>query len=325
MSCNILVRHPEPRYPVQSTPLPSLSIDPLPIKQVSQMTTQPPPSALPSTTTQRDFTVQTHTHPSNEKVKAARRYRLRLQTRLRRLIVPELPNKPVVQALESPLDTSAIDQPVVKPKNRYTHSKPAPYGPQASGDQPLGVDSQAFALAEEIAERDVPAQGSLAQPNADPPSTSMMSTAVLLGGTVAAIGLVCILGLWAARTNQVSPKNQQQAAPPNNQASTPKASAEARKRDQQRKLDLNDISAALEVYKRQVGTYPAGNDISVVYALQYTSPPYISYVNYDPLSDDNTKIKYSYSSDGSSFTIAARLEDSTDEESQNGYYIVRSK
>jgi hypothetical protein len=239
--------------------------------------------------------------------------------------VPELPTRPYMGALESPLESTAIEQPTTAPKIKDSHPLPPSEKLQSSVSQPLGQDSQAWALAEAIAESDTLAQANPGQPTNKPTAQNKANPIVLLGATVATMAMVGVLGLWAARTNRTAPKPTQQAIPTNNETTSPKVAVEARKRDAQRKTDLNALSAALEVYKRQEGVYPTGNDISVIYPLQYTTPPFISYVNYDPLSDDDTKIKYSYTSDGSSFTIAARLEDSTDTDNQNGYYIVRSK
>ena len=254
------------------------------------------------------------------------RYRHRLKARLHRLVVPELPSKLETTEINSPLSDSAL------PQHTSTELLPNQPRPQVATHVDASTnrkpkESKAFVLAEAIAENDKTLHDTPKQAVPGQGVSRKSSSVLLLGGTVVAIMLVILLGLWATRNSQqgaASPRATQQSTKP----ITPppaKITAEALKRDAQRKTDLSNLATALEVYKRQQGTYPIGNDISVVYPLQYTTPPYISYINYDPSSDNNTKIKYSYTSDGSSFTIAARLEDPSDPDSQSGYYIVKSK
>lgn len=283
------------------------------------------------------------------------RFRHRLKARLRRMVVPELPSALSEQELESPLNEPALMQTTTAEDAGI--AKQLATTSSIAAEQQASRETEAFALAETIAEQDtVPtqplephtdAQETIAAtaPEADTAASDttpeqLVSSEVttttdppidekqpknkqllVLVSTVASTLLVLGIGLWIVSANK--PTAKPIAAPVSNDS--PKASAEALKRDQTRKDDLSTISAALEVYKQQNGTYPAGDDIKVVYPLQYTTPPYIAIINYDPSSTADTKIKYAYQSDGKTFAIAAKLEDPTDKEAQNGYYIVRSK
>lgn len=271
---------------------------------------------------------------------------------------PEL-KSPIEQPnLDSELSQAALlsklDRPEL-PQQELVEKPPTPV-PFTQEEVEASKHTMAYELAEEIAERDVdqtsPADSASSaavnqnqaekapEPQVKPPmardeqaaKTDSASKkpkgkqATLLIGTILCLALVAAIGVWMLsrqNRNQVVPAatnaNQPQVPGP------PEASPEATARDQKRKDDLNTISAALEVYKQQQGTYPAGDDIKVIYPLQYTTPPYITIINYDPSSTPETKIKYAYKSDGSTFTIAAKLEDSADPDAQDGYYIVRSK
>ncbi len=262
---------------------------------------------------------------------------------MRQLVVPELPGSLSQPALDSPLHEATLPQPNHTSTQALParHSTPYPIVSKPAQGSPASAEdrsSQAFRLAETIAETDTGPSASEAvrAPSAPLTATPAEPTAasnapkipqkLLLGGTLIAIVLVFMIGVWAAGRN--TPVKTPQSTPQSTNSNSTKPSEvtpEATQRDQQRKADLTSLATALEVYKRAVGTYPAGSDISVVYALQYTTPPYISYINYDPSSSAETKIKYSYNSDGSSFTLAARLEDPADSDSQNGYYVVKSQ
>ncbi len=262
---------------------------------------------------------------------------------MRRLVVPELPSSLNQSALDSPLSETALPKshnsaPHTTPPRHATPYPTAPVATQAPNANEEDRSSQAFRLAEAIAETDIgadpvkappePGETAVVAPDNQPtPHASPKShQKLLLGGTMLAIVLIFMIGIWAAQRN--APVSNPKPAPQSSNPSSTKPSEvtpEATQRDTQRKTDLTTLATALEVYKREKGTYPAGSDISVVYGLQYTTPPYISYINYDPSSDAQTKIKYSYTSDGSSFTLAARLEDPADPDSQNGYYIVKSQ
>lgn len=95
-------------------------------------------------------------------------------------------------------------------------------------------------------------------------------------------------------------------------------------RDNQRKKDLREIADGLAKYFNDKGGYPAGADIRSLYPLQYSSPIYISYINYDPSSTDLEKIKYDYVSNGRTYILKAKLEDINDKDAQNGYFVITS-
>ncbi len=271
---------------------------------------------------------------------------------------PELKSPIEQPGLESGLKQAALLSKLDHPELSEQDSTQEPLAPAPFTQEEVEASkhTMAYELAEEIAERDTgqtspaeSASGTTISPgqaekktesevstaeakaeqaaNTDPdPKKPKGKQATLLIGTVLCLALVAAIGIWMLsrqNSNQVVPAatntNQPQVPGP------PEASPEATTRDQKRKDDLNTISAALEVYKQQQGTYPAGDDIKVIYPLQYTTPPYITIINYDPSSTPETKIKYAYKSDGSTFTIAAKLEDSADPDTQDGYYIVRSK
>ncbi len=256
---------------------------------------------------------------------------------------PELSQPMAAKLNDTPPDRAAIGSLPVEPKlaNKIA-DETLPTTPPGSAEIEASRHTKAYQLAEEIAENDMlptvltnrqlantQNRATHSDTKVDPanePKKSKGKQVALLAGTVLCLALVAGIGAWMlARQNAnrvvpaVTKTNQPQVPGP------PKASSEAISRDQKRKDDLNTISAALEVYKQQQGRYPAGDDIKVIYPLQYTTPPYITVVNYDPSSTADVKIKYAYQSNGTSFTVAAKLEDSTDPAAQNGYYIVRSK
>lgn len=103
-----------------------------------------------------------------------------------------------------------------------------------------------------------------------------------------------------------------------------KAGAEKAKRDIKRKADIKEIATALEVYKRDTGSYPVGDKIQATYVLSKASPKYISYVNDDPSSTSSAKVLYTYRSDGKSYILSAKLENTQDAEAIDGYYIIQS-
>lgn len=329
MDCNQLVRHEDQTASAPPQPKANLSVDPVPLppREANQTPEAPAPQEshhIPPKTTLAAPPRTSDPQPITKQ--DALRYRHRLKARLHRLIVPELPGKLDTTELNSPLSKPELSQKLSAklPLRPITPSSPHSHVSTPTHQEPS--QSKAFVLAEAIAETDIPTMRGSSMTDTKE-AKSKLNPALLLGGTVVAILLVALLGFWATQYGQsqsTSRRTTQQSTKPTAPPAA-KINVEALKRDATRKTDLSTLATALEVYKRQQGTYPAGNDISVVYPLQYTTPPYISYVNYDPLSDDNTKIKYSYTSDGSSFTIAARLEDPSDPDGQSGYYIVRSK
>jgi hypothetical protein len=271
---------------------------------------------------------------------------------------PELKSPIEQPGLESELKQAALLSKLDHPELPEQDSTQEPLAPAPFTQEEVEASkhTMAYELAEEIAERDTeqtspaePASGATVSPSQvrkgpepqinppvakdeqvaktnSAPKKPKGKQATLLIGTVLCLALVAAIGVWMLsrqNSNQVVPATTNTSQP--QVPGPPEVSPEATERDQKRKDDLNTISAALEVYKQQQGTYPAGDDIKVIYPLQYTTPPYITIINYDPSSTPETKIKYAYKSDGSTFTIAAKLEDSTDPDAQDGYYIVRSK
>ncbi len=234
-------------------------------------------------------------------------YKRRLRHRLKQLIVPELP---------SPLEHEEISQ-------QNNHDAPAPHD-IVSQPEPTKVEPAANqAQTPSIGGTNLPAETNtpLASIPAQQPNKFNSKKILIIGGLV----LLFFAGLTifgAVSRRQAAQPAVSPSLTPTPQASTPAASDEAVSRDTQRKKDLKEISTALEIYKQEKGAYPVGTDISAVYPLQYANPPYIKYVNYDPLSNDAEKIKYLYESNGTTFTIKAKLENSKDTEAKNGYYIV---
>ncbi len=82
-----------------------------------------------------------------------------------------------------------------------------------------------------------------------------------------------------------------------------------RARDAQRKSDLRQVQSALELYRADVGSYPLTASFPVCGSpLTSGSNTYIQKIPCDPL----TSGRYTYSSDGSTYTIQACLENLND-------------
>ena len=133
------------------------------------------------------------------------------------------------------------------------------------------------------------------------------------------------VGAWLLLMPARSDKPATTPVPVTTTTPTPSPSIEPAKRDTQRKSDLNSIAIGLEAYHKATGAYPVGSDISILSPLEKTAPPFINRVNLDPSSTEGTPIKYSYSSDGSSFTLSASLENAKDPDAKDGLYVVRNK
>ena len=87
-----------------------------------------------------------------------------------------------------------------------------------------------------------------------------------------------------------------------------------RARDAQRKSDLKQIQSALELYRSDLAAYPLTNNFSA--CLSSLPPPpattiYMQKVPCDPSSSYNGG-DYSYTSDGSTYSVAACAENSSD-------------
>lgn len=84
--------------------------------------------------------------------------------------------------------------------------------------------------------------------------------------------------------------------------------AKARARDAQRKSDLRQLQAAFELYRADVGTYPASPLPACNLALTSGSTTYIQKLPCDP----STKITYVYTTTGTAYTLTACLENAND-------------
>ncbi len=80
-----------------------------------------------------------------------------------------------------------------------------------------------------------------------------------------------------------------------------------RGRDGQRKSDLRQIQSALELYRADNGTYPTSL-AACGSAFIYNSTTYMQKIPCDPLQ----KTSYNYSSDGTTYTIYACIENEND-------------
>lgn len=233
---------------------------------------------------------------------ASSHYKSRLRRRLKQLIVPELP---------SPLNYEEITSTERATTNHATYHASSALAANKSAATPTSNSTN------------TPTPTTQLQPTAATKTLFQPKKIVML--VVAAIllfGAIMIIG--AINRPKSSPNTTATSTPTTTTATDKSASSAQTSRDEQRKKDLKEISTALEVYRQEKGTYPVGNDISVVYPLQYANPPYIKYINYDPLSAETEKIKYLYESNGASFTLKAKLENSKDDEAKNGYYIVNN-
>lgn len=146
---------------------------------------------------------------------------------------------------------------------------------------------------------------------------------LMLGATV--VLLLVSASVFANALHKAAPST---SSPPTT-SSTPtiQVSGDSAKRDAQRKTDLNTVAIGLEAYKKSTGAYPVGSDISVLYPLQKTAPPYIADIPNDPLTTKDEQaatIRYGYSSDGTTFTITAVLESKQDSDSKDGLYTVKN-
>lgn len=83
-----------------------------------------------------------------------------------------------------------------------------------------------------------------------------------------------------------------------------------RSRDGQRKADMRQIQAALELYRSDAGSYPdAVSCTGDSPSIKRDESVYLQKVPCDPLDDT---IGYTYNSDGSTYTIVGCLENDKD-------------
>jgi len=86
-----------------------------------------------------------------------------------------------------------------------------------------------------------------------------------------------------------------------------------RARDAQRKSDIRQIQAALEIYRSDNGSYPTslpscGGSLSVTLPSGATT----TYMQKIPCDPTGTNVSYGYSGDGTTYTLIACLENSSD-------------
>ena len=87
-----------------------------------------------------------------------------------------------------------------------------------------------------------------------------------------------------------------------------------RARDAQRKSDIRNIQAALEIYRSDVGSYPSSSPtLSCGPAWEYLGSTYMQSMPCDPLSTPSIQIVYSYNSTATGgYTLVACLENGND-------------
>ena len=82
-----------------------------------------------------------------------------------------------------------------------------------------------------------------------------------------------------------------------------------RARDAQRKSDVKQIQSALELFRADVGSYPSTNNFpNCGLSLTNSGSTYMQKIPCDPSTNSN----YNYSSNGTTYTIVACLENGND-------------
>ncbi len=87
-----------------------------------------------------------------------------------------------------------------------------------------------------------------------------------------------------------------------------------RARDGQRKSDLRQIQSALELYRSDIGTYPASLPACNNGTFSSGGSTYMAKVPCDPLNSSS----YVYSQSGSGYTLKACLENTNDAQRDSG-------
>lgn len=217
----------------------------------------------------------------------------------------------------SPLDLreADTDHPPVKDSTFHSTTPSTPIHTQSRGNQTK--DSEALAKADALL-----AAASTQAPNKNSSNLVWLGiTAVIVVGLASFLTFNLLKPANTQPTTSTSPSSTVSAT----QSPTNTQSASA-KRDAQRKADLNDIAVGLSAYQKSTGKYPVGTDISALQPLTTANPPFIKSINSDPNNDPDNGviIKYSYTSDGTTYTLAASLENKNDPDAKNGLYIVKS-
>lgn len=84
----------------------------------------------------------------------------------------------------------------------------------------------------------------------------------------------------------------------------------ARARDAQRKSDLHQIQAALELYRSDQGSYPAASDVVCGQSLASATTTYMQKIPCDP--SNVGQLVYTYVVTGSGYKLVACLENTND-------------
>lgn len=106
-----------------------------------------------------------------------------------------------------------------------------------------------------------------------------------------------------------------------------------RARDSRRKTDLNAIQQALRLYYNDAQSFPTSSSYNIVGCGSFAAPStcawgtssfavtnsgntttYMSKLPYDPSSSSTAAITYAYSSNGSTYILAAELENLSDQD-----------
>lgn len=88
--------------------------------------------------------------------------------------------------------------------------------------------------------------------------------------------------------------------------------AKARARDAQRKSDLRQIQAALELYRSDNGAYPPAPLPACGSSLSFNGSVYMQAIPCDPLNNGQFVYTYSLTGGGSGYTLIACLENVND-------------
>ncbi len=275
--------------------------------------------------------------------RASSHYRQRLAQRQQQLDQPELPaapDEPLLETAPEPAPTLIAPPPPARiepesatnetPANLPTHQSDPPLvlPPLSSDDAQLLADSQA-----EVAEKPTAHQAAIAKADqllaaADNSPKKTTKHAPLRNWLMLSATVILLVVSASVFANALH-KTTTTPTPTITASSTPtaQASSDAIKHDSKRKADLNSIAIGLEAYKKNTGAYPVGSDISVLYPLQKTAPPYITDIPNDPLTSKDEQaaaLRYGYSSDGVTFTLTAVLENKQDSDGKDGLYTVKN-
>jgi prepilin-type N-terminal cleavage/methylation domain-containing protein len=79
-------------------------------------------------------------------------------------------------------------------------------------------------------------------------------------------------------------------------------------RDGKRKADMEQIRSGLEMYRADCGTYPATSELTFGGSLTGDCPTSNTYINFVPQDPTPATAKYSYTSDGVTYTLCSTLE-----------------